>query len=444
MRALSILFIIILCSFSFSLIKTTDDDYPEYYDDDSLEITDEDNLNIDTNYSKEDSLDEVKTRNKRKASKEESVFTVDISELENEIIPTEKLPDFREKKVESKNMLIINPKMQHLSNQLALGSAYKTDIFSPNWFTLIQDRSKKDSLNLKIEGHNNVNKDLILNIRQEKPDSWIIPVISCEHNFRFLSEQTAFFTNENIDKLADNIEKRASYYKVDGFYLDCLDLQLNLDFENQFLYLIQQIGIKMRQGKKRFITSLPPYSEKILHFMSHDNVINLSEFVDYFVLSIIDYNKYAKKPLNYYNAPFFWIKESINFYLGGDLKMNDENSEYTLNTKQLHSKFIIKIPFFGVSYQLQVGERARINNINSSTFLSSCLKGKKDHTLSHTWDEYGKEHLIHIVNNIGDFYLSYPTRRFFNERIKLVNDNKLAGVALDEITQGFEDFMDSF
>ena len=377
-----------------------------------------------------------------------NVFQVDISELENEIIPTERVSNPYLKKNKKLNMMIIDTKLQHLSTQISMQQARKTDIFSPNWFTLSPDRSQKQN-KLKIDGHDKVLKNLISNIRFENDKALIIPILSCDNNFRFLSDQTGFFSDESVLKLASDLEKRTKHYKIDGFFIDCLDLQVNPEFEDLYYNLIEKVGLLLKNSGKVLILNIYPYSEKIVHFLTREKIQYLSKFVNYFVLSTIEYNRFTKKPVDFYNSPIFWIKQSINYYTGiEEINKNNNLSKdmydnFSDEIKIALQKFIIKVPFFGVSYELREGEKAKITQINSSGFMSLCLKGKKEGVLKHKWDNYGKEHLIHILNEKGDYYLSYPTRKFLQERVKLVEEIGLAGIVVDEITRGFEDFMDS-
>lgn len=359
-----------------------------------------------------------------------SIYNFDMEELEKEIIPSEKLEDANEKHNQRLNMVILNMKYEHLSKQTSLKYMSKIDILSPSWFTLIKDRSKKDELYLKIDGHNNYKADFINNIKYDYNKIKIYPRLSCDNNFRFLSDQTGFFTEKSIAKFADDIVKRTKYYKIDGFYFDCLELQINDEFKNIYIKLISQVGSALKESGKGLILSVHPPSEKITHFINNETLLEISDYIELFVLNIGEYNKYSKRPVNYYNSPFYWLVNSINVY--------------SLNSNSLHQKFILNIPFHGISYLIKENERADINTIDSATFFTIIINGKSKGGLSHRWDEYGKEHLIHVVDSNKDVYLSYPTRRFFNERLKFINDYDFAGVCINELMQGFEDFMDIF
>lgn len=438
------------------------------------DVDDENDINISDNKANDDdSIDdgfdefeeddkssikkEVEKEQKSKINKKSesvNIESVDISELEVDVIPTDKIENPSMKKLNSIIMLLIDTKQTHLSTQLTMNNSKKVDIFSPNWFKIEQDRSNKEYLQLKIDGHNNYNKDLVANIKFENAKSLIIPSLSCEHNFRFLSEQTGFFNSKSIEKFVEMAAKKSRYYKIDGFFLDCLDLQINLEFEEIFIDLIIKLGSSLHKVDKKLILNILPYSEKTIHFMSRSNIESLNNYVDYFVINTIEYNKYAKRPVNFYNSPIFWVKQSLDYYItdNGYVEKSDEIKDDIKNQHSLeHSKsnsdinkFIIKIPFFGVLYELQHGEKAKINQINSSTFMNTCMKGKTSGDLSFKYDDYGKEHLIHITKNKQDHYLSFPTRKFFKDRIELINNLGIGGACLDEVTRGFEDFVDNF
>lgn len=365
----------------------------------------------------------------------DNLFSVDMSELEKEIIPSDKTEDSEIKKVHGVNFVQLNTKLSHTSTQISMKAAPKLDIVSPMWFSLIQDRSKVQDLGVKVDGHNNYKLDLITHFKMENKNILIVPRLSCEHNFRFLSDQHGFFTEASIDRLAADLEKRVKFYKIDGIYLDCLDLQLNYDFEDKFKTLIEKIGTALKSIGKLFIVAVEPYSEKILHFMTKSIFEFVCEFSDYVIVNVDEYNKYAKKPINYYNAPFFWMKESLSIYLGSD-SWNEKD-------QSIKKKILIRIPFHGLTYRIKEDEKALISTIDSSNFFPILIRAKSKNQLSFRWDDYGKEHLIHILDPEYDLYVSYPTKRFFEERISIAN-NHFGGVAINELLQGFENFMDYF
>lgn len=413
-----------------------------------------------------------------------NVFSINISELENELIPTldDNATDTSDKLNSSINMVVFSTKYQRLSTQLSLKYSCKIDILSPMWFTLIPDRSNPNSLKLKIDGHNNYKKDLIdyykelvNNCNAKKlqliddsnyiPDfgikdpsnaiinsnkdikasmSLVIPRLSCEHNFRFLSDQTSFFNQKSIEVLSNDIIKRLKHYKLDGIYLDCLDLQINNDFKPSYIDLIKILGSKMRDNNKIFILGIHPISEKVNHFIDSKSIKNTyTNYVDYFYINIGNYNIYTRKPINYYNAPIYWMDASVKEYSDFN-NMNKIDKNTLFKDLNILSKFIVNIPFNGIQYVIKENEKASITNIDSTTFTSIIVNAKSKNKLSHKWDVYGAEHLIHVVNDYSDIYISYPTKKFISERLNYIKEYNIGGLAINDLMLGFENMMSYF
>jgi len=60
------------------------------------------------------------------------------------------------------------------------------------------------------------------------------------------------------------------------------------------------------------------------------------------------------------------------------------------------------------------------------------------------WDKSECEHLYEIETEAIKGKATYPTRKFFKERLDYCQMNNLAGVAIWDVAQGLESFLDEF
>ncbi len=82
-----------------------------------------------------------------------------------------------------------------------------------------------------------------------------------------------------------------------------------------------------------------------------------------------------------------------------------------------------------------------MNLLDSSTFGSIVSSGGATNL---KWDDVECEHLIELENQNTVMTASYPTKKFFKERLELCKKLNLGGVAVWDLAQGLESFLDEF
>ena len=118
--------------------------------------------------------------------------------------------------------------------------------------------------------------------------------------------------------------------------------------------------------------------------------------------------------------------------------------DYTKPNKDvLLGKILLGLPFHGVVMQhSQIqDEQPQMNVLDSSEFGTLVSSG---HVSKMEWDKTECEHLIELENQNKNSIAIYPTKRFFKERLDFSKTNNLAGVAIWDIAQGLESFLDEF
>jgi len=189
-----------------------------------------------------------------------------------------------------------------------------------------------------------------------------------------------------------------------------------------------------RKHEKMFlIITLYPQSESFQTILSKPRFEYLAKYTDYFNIMTYDHYQYSNKELKngkYYMAPISWVENTINHYI--DMKKPNKDT--------LLSKVLLGIPFHGL--MLEKTEKEPKGQVLDSKIYENLLQGLDESQFK--WDFVEAEHKIEILNNGKELTILYPTRKFLNERIKLTHKLGLAGVAIWELSQGFEMFMNEF
>ncbi len=97
------------------------------------------------------------------------------------------------------------------------------------------------------------------------------------------------------------------------------------------------------------------------------------------------------------------------------------------------------MPFHG--FLASKGKDAKMNILDSSSYTNLVSSG---HVSNIQWDKQECEHLVDIEDGEHDAYAAYPTKKFFKQRLDLTKENNLGGVAIWDIAQGLESFLDEF
>lgn len=128
------------------------------------------------------------------------------------------------------------------------------------------------------------------------------------------------------------------------------------------------------------------------------------------------------------NAPLSWIKKTLEFYV-----------DYTKpNKNELLEKILLGLPFHG--FLAQKGKEGKMSILDGSSYSSLVSNGQVS---SLNWDKVECEHLIEIEGEQPATAI-YPTKKFIKERLDFCKTNKMGGVAIWDMAQGLESFLDEF
>ena len=303
----------------------------------------------------------------------------------------------------------------------------KFDIISPTWFELKGD-NYGDEFNIRIDGGNNVDMSYLKEIRSKNPNMKIIPRLHCDK--LSYEDYKNWFNGKSLDNFIKILLRRADYNNLDGFIFDCIQFWMNEDIYKYFTKALPLISDALHKKNKQIIITLFPYSENdIKNEVNDKNFEYLSNYIDYFNIMTYDYLQYSNQEKNdnedLFNAPLNWIKQTIDYYVPNN------------NTKLLQ-KILLGLPFHG--YIIEKNDRRKGSILDSDKyemFVNTIDEGLK-------WDEIACEHTIMGKEDNIDIVAIYPTRDFFKERLKYSIDKKLGGIAIWDIGNGIENFMNEF
>ena len=300
----------------------------------------------------------------------------------------------------------------------------KFNIISPTWFELKGDNYGGE-FNIRIDGGNNVDMSYLKDIRLKNPNLKIIPRLHCEQ--LSIDDYKTWFSGKSLDNFIKILIRRADYNNLDGFIFDCIHFWINEEVFNSFSKALPLISKALHDKNKNIIITLFPYTEnKIINEVNDKNIEYLSNYVDYFNIMTYDYLQYSNEENNnLFNAPLNWIKKTINYYVPN-------------NNTNILQKILLGLPFHG--YLIEKNDKRKGSILDSDKyemFVNTIDEGLK-------WDEIACEHTIIGKENNKDIVAIYPTRDFFKERLKYSLDKKLGGIAIWDIGNGIENFMNEF
>lgn len=134
--------------------------------------------------------------------------------------------------------------------------------------------------------------------------------------------------------------------------------------------------------------------------------------------------------MNFYNSPITWIKKSLEHYI-------DYNKP---NKDKLLRKILLGLPFHGAMMELD-DKSPKISALNGKAF-GEILQGDLINEM--TYDKKEKENLFTFNLENKNYISTFPSNMFFKERLNFCLENKLGGVGIWDVAQGFDIFLDEF
>ena len=123
-----------------------------------------------------------------------------------------------------------------------------------------------------------------------------------------------------------------------------------------------------------------------------------------------------------------WINQSIDYYI-------DSNK-----SPWLLKKVLVGLPFHGIVIENENKKDQKAGMMNAEKFQN--LINTRNIDLN--WNPNECEHQISFKSESTNIVASYPTKKFFSERIDLIVNKDLAGAAIWDLAQGLESFLDEF
>ncbi len=307
--------------------------------------------------------------------------------------------------------------------------AKKIDILSPSWFEL-KPELIQGKYNTLIDGSNFIDKEWLNEIKAINEKVLIIPRFHCTgHNAETL---TLLLNETNSERLIKNIIKRLKASKFDGIILECTQLFIIEELYSLYSLFQTKLYKALKSNQKKLLVTFMPYSENLISTVNKKRFEYLNKYMDYSILMTYDYLQYMKSEnsnnFDVKNSPESWITQTINFY-------TDKASKATLLPK-----ILIGSSFHGYILDTTDPKGMRGNIIDNKKLKDLIKIGE----FELEWDKKDKEYSFEIVMDNILYKSSIPSSLTFKERVKYVEKEKLGGLFVWEIGQGFESWLDEF
>ncbi|KAI3381666.1 hypothetical protein SNEBB_004563 [Seison nebaliae] len=311
----------------------------------------------------------------------------------------------------------------------------KFSIISPTWFQLKRHGKGKYS----VDGEHDIDKSWLNKIRKLKgkfdKKLKITPRLVIGDNDWSKDDYTAI--------LSTSI---ASESELNGFGKRILDLIKKYKFDGIVLEMWNQLGGKKNRLAINHILShcydtlkefddeqtitivVPPVTE---NFFDSDDVYLLGDHCDYINVMLYDYSTSSSTPGP--NAPYDFV--NINLHLMVTPNRNlwtklDSENRLKEEVLKIRSKILVGLNFYGY---LAKGNQAKpVLGHDLIQLLEKKLIKKIE------WLSGEREHRF----SLHDFVIHYPTLLSIQERIRLMGELKLGGLAIWELGQGLNYFLD--
>jgi len=299
--------------------------------------------------------------------------------------------------------------------EVALLMKNKLDIVVPVWFRLVRINGE-----VEIDGVKDMNKEWLRTI--QRPDCSVE-----DHNAQVcvrrkiiiaprLKVETELHKEEDIVTAA-----RLCKYLLDKYDFDGFTVEMNLNLAEQLV----KFTLVLKENYKMFVVLVAPPIE-VPQGETGAKMRNaleaMTRYVDRVSVMSYDANQAQEGP----NAPIAWVKTVVSSMGRGNMA--------------LRKKLLMGVPFYGWrGSEDMTGEKMVV-------WLASAAQ-RDSNAVRVGWDTESAEHVFTEVAAPSGRVLRrcyYPTPLFLQRRLRLAEQQSIAGVAIWELGQGWAAFMDVF
>ncbi|KAL4479209.1 hypothetical protein ABPG72_011421 [Tetrahymena utriculariae] len=290
----------------------------------------------------------------------------------------------------------------------ALKFKHKFTYLSPVWFE-IKDQGDYQ----KFDGEHNIDENFLSQIRELNKDNStnikILPRIYLSEEQTLINFKDMWARQKVLDQIAKYIDK------FDGFVLDSVFLsyfQATRQYD-QIAFVRELSQLIKDKHNKLFFVCLLGKQDRFKWKQSH--MVVLLDLVDRLLVSAYDYHQIIDGyyPIN----PISWIQENINFF-----------------DQKHRPKILIGMPFYGFRIS------SRVDYIMGEEFKKLIEEKEID---SVQWVDTFKECVFRASDEESVRYY-YPCLKFIDERLKLFEQENIAGTYIWELGQGQDILLEPF
>lgn len=307
---------------------------------------------------------------------------------------------------------------------LLMKSRGQLDIVVPVWFRLVRDAKSGE---VQVDGVQDMNKKWLKEMQEpdcsvedhnaqvcQRRKVTVAPRVKVEADLR---------SQEDIVTAA-----RLLHYLQDKHSLDGFTLEVNLNL----MELVVQLTLVLKETYGMFVVLvLPPVevpdAPAEAGAKMRAALAAMTRYADRVSLMSYDANQGKEGP----NAPLPWVKKIVSSLVAQDAA--------------LRRKLLLGLPFYGWrSAEDMTGEKLVV------WLASTAQRAGRDEGMRVAWDSEAAEHVFTEVSDAGASPARvlrrcyFPTPLFLQRRLRLAEQQGLAGVAVWELGQGLAAFTDVF
>lgn len=243
-------------------------------------------------------------------------------------------------------------------------------------------------------------------------------------------------SEKNADQLIKTILKRVKFSKFDGINLDCTQFWFAEDLYPLYVTFQTKLYTELHKLNKKLLITLFPFSESIHNVITKARLDYISRYADNFIIMTYDYLHYFQKEEMtesiVKNSPEPWVIKSLEYYV--DSKKP--------SASKLYEKILLGYAFHGFVMDLTETKKLKGNTLEGEKLIEiAAMEKSKGTTIQ--WDPEDKEYTALISNDQSSYMAVLPSVKSIKKRISLIDKYTLGGLAVWDIGQGYESWMDA-